>query len=75
MQRLVQLVAITMFTVGALPTLGVAQTQTINIWPGVAPGSESWQQKEVTYENTPVGTVVMNVVTPPVPVAFPFGGR
>jgi acetyl esterase/lipase len=75
MQRLVQLVAITMFTVGALPTLGVAQTQTINIWPGVAPGSESWQQKEVTYENTPVGTVVMNVVTPTVTAYLPPKGK
>ena len=40
------------------------RAQTVRIWPGVAPGSERWTQKEVTIEHTPVGTVVMNVVTP-----------
>lgn len=40
------------------------RAQVTKIWPGVAPGSEHWTQKEVTIENTPVGTVVMNVVTP-----------
>ncbi|MFL5562947.1 MAG: alpha/beta hydrolase [Gemmatimonadaceae bacterium] len=52
-----------------------AQTQTVNIWPGVAPGSESWKQKEATYENTPVGTVVMNVVTPTVTAYLPEKGK
>lgn len=41
-----------------------AQTVTIDLWPGVAPGSEQWTQKEATYDNTPEGTVVMNVVKP-----------
>jgi acetyl esterase/lipase len=41
-----------------------AGAQTIRIWPGVAPGSERWTQQERTIENTPVGTVVFNVVTP-----------
>ncbi|HEX8848978.1 MAG TPA: alpha/beta hydrolase [Gemmatimonadaceae bacterium] len=45
--------------------------QTIRIWPGVAPGSESWTQKEVTYTGTPVGTVVMNVVTPTITAYLP----
>lgn len=45
--------------------------QTINIWPGVAPGSESWTQKEVTYTNTPVGTVIQNVVTPTITAYLP----
>src|SRR5690242_347858 len=40
------------------------RAQVTRIWPGIAPGSEHWTQKEVTIENTPVGTVVMNVVTP-----------
>lgn len=40
------------------------RAQTLNVWPGVAPGSEQWTQKERTIENTPVGTVVFNVVTP-----------
>jgi len=48
-----------------------APAQTINIWPGVAPGSESWTQKEVTYTNTPVGTVIQNVVTPTITAYLP----
>jgi len=38
--------------------------QVVNIWSGAAPGSENWTQKERTIENTPVGTVIFNVVTP-----------
>jgi acetyl esterase/lipase len=45
--------------------------QTVRIWPGVAPGSERWTQKEVTIQNTPVGTVVMNVVTPTLTTYLP----
>jgi acetyl esterase/lipase len=72
MQRLIRLAVATAF---AIPTLAAAQTQTVNIWPGVAPGSENWKQKEVTYENTPVGTVVMNVVTPTVTAYLPPKGK
>lgn len=54
-----------------IPALAAAQTQTVNIWPGVAPGSESWKQTEVKYDNTPVGTVIMNVVTPTVTAYLP----
>jgi acetyl esterase/lipase len=43
---------------------GILTAQAIKIWPGVAPGSEHWTQQERIFENTPVGTVVMNVVTP-----------
>ena len=45
--------------------------QVVNLWPGVAPGSERWTQKERTIENTPVGTVVMNVVTPTITAYLP----
>ena len=48
-----------------------ARAQTVRIWPGVAPGSEHWTQQEKTYENTPVGTVVMNVVTPTLTAFLP----
>ena len=48
-----------------------AQTETLRVWPGVAPGSESWTQKEVTYRNTPVGTVIQNVVTPTITAYLP----
>jgi acetyl esterase/lipase len=45
--------------------------QVVNIWPGVAPGSETWTQKERTIENTPVGTVIFNVVTPTLTAYLP----
>lgn len=48
-----------------------AQTQTIRIWPGVAPGSENWKQQERTYPDTPLGTVIMNVVTPTLTAYLP----
>src|SRR6476661_9112014 len=47
-----------------------AQTVT-RVWPGVAPGSEHWTQKERVIENTPVGTVVFNVVTPTLTAFLP----
>jgi acetyl esterase/lipase len=45
-------------------------SQTIHIWPGVAPGSEQWTQKEQTFE-APYGTVLMNVVTPTLTLYLP----
>lgn len=48
-----------------------AGAQTVNIWPGVAPGSESWTQKERAVENTPLGTVIFNVVTPTLTAYLP----
>lgn len=48
-----------------------ARAQTVNIWPGVAPGTENWTQKERTVENTPVGTVIFNVVTPTLTAYLP----
>jgi acetyl esterase/lipase len=48
-----------------------ARSQVVNIWPGVAPGSESWTQKERVVENTPLGTVVFNVVTPTLTAYLP----
>ena len=52
-------------------TAGCAFAQTLNLWPGVAPGSESWTQKEQTIENTPVGTVVLSVTTPTLTAYLP----
>ena len=61
-------IAVTSLVLAAAP----AQAQkTINIWPGVAPGSENWKQKEVTIPKTPVGTVVLNVVTPTLTAYLP----
>jgi acetyl esterase/lipase len=48
-----------------------ARSQTVNIWPGVAPGSETWTQKERTIDDTPVGTVIFNVVTPTLTAYLP----
>ncbi len=45
--------------------------QVVNIWPGVAPGSETWKQIEFVVENTPLGTVVFNVVTPTLTAYLP----
>jgi acetyl esterase/lipase len=48
-----------------------ARSQVVNIWPGVAPGSEKWTQKERIIENTPVGTVIFNVITPTLTAYLP----
>jgi acetyl esterase/lipase len=48
-----------------------AHAQVVNVWPGVAPGSENWKQQERTIENTPVGTVIFNVVTPTITAYLP----
>jgi acetyl esterase/lipase len=49
--------------------------QVIDVWPGVAPGSERWTQQERTIEGTPVGTVVMNVVKPTITAYLPERSR
>ena len=56
---------------GVAWTTGALRAQTVSIWPGVAPGSEAWKQKEITIENTPVGTVIMDVVTPTLTAYLP----
>ena len=52
-------------------SLKSCNAQVVNIWPGVAPGSEHWTQKERTLTHTPVGTVVLNVVTPTITAYLP----
>ena len=59
--------AVTLFGVVAVG----AHAQTLNIWPGVAPGSENWKQQERVEKNTPIGAVVFNVVTPTLTVYRP----
>ena len=51
--------------------VSVARAQTVNLWPGVAPGSEGWTQQEVTLEDTPIGRVILNVVTPTLTAYLP----
>ena len=45
--------------------------QTLKLWPGVAPGSETWKQKEQIETNTPIGSVAINVVTPTITAYLP----
>jgi acetyl esterase/lipase len=54
-----------------MPGSASAAPQVVNIWPGVAPGSEKWTHKERIVENTPLGTVIFNVVTPTLTVYLP----
>lgn len=48
-----------------------AQGQVVNLWPGRAPGSERWTYQERVFQNTPLGTVIMDVVTPTVTAYLP----
>lgn len=48
-----------------------ADSQVVNVWPGVAPGSENWTHKEKVIEDTPLGTVILNVVTPTLTAYLP----
>ena len=50
---------------------GSAGSQVVRIWPGVAPGSENWSQTEMKLEHTPLGTVILNVVTPTLTAYLP----
>src|SRR5581483_9753744 len=47
-----------------------AASQTVNLWPGIAPGSEHWTQKEQSFE-APYGTVLIDVVTPTLTLYLP----
>ena len=58
----------TAFLALSLPTCSEAQT--INLWLGVAPGSEQWTQTEHTVE-APYGTVIVDVVTPTLTAYLP----
>ncbi len=48
----------------------IAAPKVINIWPGVAPGSEQWKQKETTVHMGPMESIV-NVTTPTLTVYLP----
>ncbi|MEO6226670.1 MAG: alpha/beta hydrolase [Thermomonas sp.] len=55
-------------------TCQVQAQRVVNLWPGIAPGSEGWKQKEVIVDDTPVGTVAINVVTPTLTAYLPQPG-
>jgi acetyl esterase/lipase len=48
-----------------------AQQEVIPLWPGTAPGSETWIQKEVQYLNDQGQQMIRNVVTPTLTVYKP----
>ena len=48
-----------------------AAAQTLELWPDTPPGSEKWTQTERTVTDTPIGTVVFNVVTPTITAYLP----
>src|SRR5262245_46862238 len=52
-----------------------ADQRAINIWPGVAPGSENWTQKEKVIEISPIGAVILNVVNPTLTPYLPQSGK
>jgi len=56
---------------GLVITLGSVHGQSVKVWPGVAPGSEHWTQNELTIESTPIGSVILNVVTPTLTAYLP----
>jgi acetyl esterase/lipase len=62
--------AVAILLAAAAAADGSAQ-QVVNIWPGAAPGSEHWTQKERRIENTPLGTVIFDVVTPTLTAYLP----
>src|SRR5215472_2843378 len=62
-------------TVAILSVLLVAccayAQQTLNLWPGVAPGSEKWTYKEYSVDVPGTGTVLFNVTSPTMTVYLP----
>jgi acetyl esterase/lipase len=52
-----------------------AQQPVIPIWPGVAPGSETWTQKEVEYLDSGKRKMIRNVVQPTLTAYLPNRSR
>jgi acetyl esterase/lipase len=52
-----------------------AQHRAVPIWPGAAPGSENWTQKETTFPSPQKETWVRNVVKPTLTVYLPARGK
>jgi len=52
------------------PATSAVTPKVINIWPGVAPGSEQWKQKETTLVSGPMQTIV-NVTKPTLTAYLP----
>lgn len=52
------------------PAASASVPKVVNIWPGVAPGSEQWKQKETTLGSGPMQRIV-NVTTPTLTAYLP----
>jgi acetyl esterase/lipase len=59
----------------AVVAASTASAQTVNVWPGVAPGSEKWTYQERTVTDTPIGPVVFDVATPTLTVYLPDASK
>jgi acetyl esterase/lipase len=57
--------------IGVPPALPAGQQPEIAIWPGAAPGSESWTQKEVEYRDPSGKRMIRNVVRPTLTAFLP----
>ncbi len=55
----------------AAASCALAQQTVIALWPGVAPGSETWTQKELEYLNPRQEKMVRNVVKPTLTAYLP----
>jgi len=62
---------LTAAAVALLTNGSIHAQQVMNVWPGVPPGSETWTQKEMKVDDTPLGTVILNVVNPTITVFLP----
>ena len=56
------------------PTASASAPKVINIWPGIAPGSEQWKHKETTIHMGPMESIV-NVTTPTLTAYLPDPAR
>jgi len=64
-------ILISVFLLSGFSNIISAQQEVIPLWPGVAPGSENWTQKEVQYLNEQGQQMVRNVVTPTLTIYKP----
>jgi len=64
---------------GVIVAAGLAfscvQAQTVELWPGGAPGSEKWTYVEKNIPSSPTGALVVNVVKPTLTAYLPQRGK
>lgn len=71
-----RLVRLTVFVLLAMmPAALPAQQQVIPVWPGAAPGSEHWTQKEVEFLTPQKEAMVRNVVHPTLSAFLPIPAK